>query len=51
MSDPIDLIITSAGLFALVDAQNGNTDPIKVVEVGLTENEFDPAPTFSITMK
>ena len=45
MSDPIDLIITSAGLFALVDAQNGNTDPIKVVEVGLTEAPFDPAPT------
>ncbi|MCP2016839.1 gp53-like domain-containing protein [Qipengyuania citrea] len=47
MSDRIDLIITSAGLAALVDAQSGNTDAIRVVEVGLTEAIFDPAPTLN----
>ena len=45
MAAPIDLIITNAGLDALVDAQNGDTDPIKVVEVGLTSSAIDPAPT------
>lgn len=45
MAEPIDLVITNAGLDALVDAQNGNTDAIEVVEVGLTETAFDPAPT------
>jgi|TARA_R100000049_G_C1954122_1_gene105240 hypothetical protein len=47
MANPIDLIITNAGLDALVDAQNGNTDAIKVIEVGLTEAAFDPAPTLT----
>lgn len=45
MSEPIDLIITAAGLDKLVDAEQGNTDPIEVVEIGLTEQVFDPAPT------
>lgn len=47
MPNPIDLIITNAGLDALVDAQNGDTDAIKVIEVGLTEAAFDPAPTLT----
>lgn len=47
MADPIDLVITNAGLDALVDAQNGNTEAIEVIEVGLTETEFDPAPTLT----
>ncbi len=47
MANPIDLIITNAGLNALVDAQNGDTDAIKVIEVGLTEAAFDPAPTLT----
>ncbi len=47
MAEPIDLVITNAGLDALVDAQNGNTDAIEVVEVGLTETAFDPAPTLT----
>lgn len=47
MANPIDLIITNAGLDALVDAQNGDTDAIKVIEVGLTEAAFDPAPTLT----
>lgn len=45
MAEPIDLIITNAGLDALVDAQNGDTDAIQVVEVGISETAFDPAPT------
>lgn len=47
MAEPIDLIITEAGLNALVDAQNGETDEIKVVEVGLTRDAFDAAPTLT----
>jgi len=47
MANPIDLIITNAGLDALVDAQNGNTDAVKVIEIGLTEAAFDPAPTLT----
>lgn len=42
-----DLVITDAGLDALVDAQNGDTDAVQVVEIGLTENAFDPAPTLT----
>lgn len=45
--DPLDIIVTQAGLDALVDAQNGDTDPIVVTEVGLTETAFDPAPTLT----
>lgn len=40
-----DLIITDAGLDALVDAQNGDTEAVIVTEIGLTETAFDPAPT------
>lgn len=43
--EPITLIITQAGLDALVDAQDGSTEPIKVTHVGLTEAVFTVAPT------
>lgn len=45
MAEPIEFIITNAGLDALVDAQNGETDAIQVTQVGLTESVFDAAPT------
>ena len=41
----IDLVITDAGLDALVDAQNGATSTIAIIEIGLTETAFDAAPT------
>ena len=47
MADPIDLVITSAGLDALVDAENGDTDPIVITQVGLSDAGFDPAPTLT----
>ena len=47
MIDPIQLIITTAGLDALVDAQDGDTDPIVVTEVGITETAFVNAPTLT----
>lgn len=44
---PIALTITQGGLDALVDAQNGDTDPIQVVEIGLTQANFVVAPTLT----
>ena len=41
----IQLTVTSAGLDALVDAQNGDTDPIVVAELGLADAAFTAAPT------
>ncbi|MES2905076.1 MAG: hypothetical protein V4696_12900 [Pseudomonadota bacterium] len=41
----IQLTVTSAGLDALVDAQNGDTDPIVVAELGLASAAFTAAPT------
>lgn len=43
----LQLMITQAGLDALVDAQDGATDPIRVVEVGLTTTAFVTAPTLT----
>lgn len=43
----IKLLITNAGLEALVDAQAGETDAIRVTEVGLTASTFTPAPTIT----
>ena len=43
----IDLVITYAGLDALVDARNGDTEAVKVTTIGLTERAFDPAPTLN----
>lgn len=41
----IELLITTAGLDALVNAQAGATESIRVVEVGLTASAFTIAPT------
>lgn len=43
----IELLITTAGLDALVDAQTGETDAIRVIEVGLTASAFTMAPTLT----
>ena len=39
------LVITEAGLDALVDAQAGNTANIQIMQLGLTEQSFVAAPT------
>ncbi len=41
------LTLTTAGLDALVDAQNGETDPIRVTEVGFTNQQVTIAPTLT----
>lgn len=41
------LTLTTAGLDALVDAQNSETDPIRVTEVGFTNNVVTIAPTLT----
>ncbi len=41
----IQLTVTTAGLDALVDAQNGDTDPIVIAELGLASASFTAAPT------
>ncbi|HYD23844.1 MAG TPA: hypothetical protein VEB68_03540 [Croceibacterium sp.] len=43
--DPLTLVITSAGLDKLVDAENGDTDPIVITEIGLSAAAVDAAPT------
>lgn len=45
--DAVQLLITAAGLDALVDAQNGETESIQVVSIGLTETAFTMAPTLT----
>lgn len=45
MSAPVTLMITQAGLDALVNAQSGATEPVRVTQVGLTETAFVIAPT------
>lgn len=47
MSDPLPLVITTAGLDALVDAQAGATDAISIAQVGLTDQAFVAAPTLT----
>lgn len=42
---PLTMIITNAGLDALVDAENGVTDPLVITEVGLSEQMVHAAPT------
>lgn len=42
---PLQLMITKAGLDLLVNAEGGGTEAIKIVAVGLTEAAFDMAPT------
>ena len=41
----LQLMITSAGLDALVDAQAGTTDPISITELGIADASFVAAPT------
>ena len=41
----VQLLITTAGLDALVNAQGGNTEAIRVTSVGLTQTPFTMAPT------
>lgn len=43
--EPIQVIITTAGLDALVDAQNGATEAITIAEIGLSQQEVIAAPT------
>ncbi len=45
MVDPLQLVITGAGLDALVNAQGGQTDAIRVASIGLSSNVIAPAPT------
>ncbi len=45
--DPIQFIITTAGLDALVNAQSGGTDPIRIMSVGIAEAQFIMAPTLT----
>lgn len=44
---PLELMITTGGVAALVNAQNGSTERIKIVSVGLTQNAFIMAPTLT----
>lgn len=47
MSDPVTLVITEAGLDALVNAEAGNTANIQITQMGLTEQAFTAAPTLT----
>lgn len=47
MSDPVLVVLTQAGLDALVDADAGNTDNIQITQLGLTEQAFTAAPTLT----
>jgi len=47
MSSGFTFTITTAGLDALVDAQNGSTDAIQIVEVGVSPSQVDVAPTLT----
>lgn len=48
MSQPITLVLTRAGLDALVNAQSGGTDPIQISQMGISDQAFIPAPTLEI---
>ena len=45
---PLTLIITNAGLDALVDAENSVTDPLVITEIGLSAQAVAPAPTLEV---
>ncbi|QDK32563.1 hypothetical protein [Sphingomonas sp. IC081] len=45
--DPIQIMVTNAGLDVLVNAQSGSTDAIKVTSVGITASPFVMAPTLT----
>lgn len=44
---PAMIVLTSAGIDALVDAQNAVTAPIEITEVGLADASFIAAPTLT----
>ena len=48
MANPIDLVVTNAGLDALVNAQNGSIEAVQVTQIGLTSQAFDAAPTLTV---
>ncbi|KNH02616.1 Phage-related tail fiber protein [Qipengyuania citrea LAMA 915] len=48
MPQTFPFMITQAGLDALVDAQNGETEAIRVTEVGFTEQHVALAPTLEV---
>lgn len=50
MADPIAFIITNAGLDALVDAEAGDTDPIMITQVGLSEAAVLAAPSLEVLL-
>ena len=45
MADPIALVLTTAGLDALVNAQAGNTENILIAQLGLSDKAFIASPT------
>ena len=45
MSDSIQMVLTTAGFDALVNAQGGGTDPIQITQIGVTQQAFIAAPT------
>lgn len=47
MSDPVIIVLTEAGLDALVNAEAGNTANIQVTQLGLTNQPFTAAPTLT----
>ncbi|MGE4323556.1 MAG: hypothetical protein AB7E60_11070 [Sphingobium sp.] len=47
MADPIRFMLTIAGIDALINAQSGATEPVRIVSLGLTEQAFVMAPTIT----
>ncbi|VVT07389.1 gp53-like domain-containing protein [Erythrobacter sp. EC-HK427] len=47
MSEPITLVLTEAGLDALVNAQAGNTANIVIAQLGISDRAFTAAPTLT----
>jgi len=45
--DPALFMVTAAGLDALVNAQDGGTDPIQIATLGVSETAFTMAPTIT----
>lgn len=48
MPGTLALVVTQAGFDALVDAQTGQTDAIRITQLGLSEQEVTAAPTLEI---
>lgn len=47
MPGPIPIVITAAGLDALVEAQAGATAAIRITQIALSQQAFDAAPTLT----